>query len=50
MGISDAFNPTAADFTGISGKHINAVKDKKASVGFLHKAPVVALWRVLMHK
>lgn len=24
MGISDAFNPTAADFTGISGQYINS--------------------------
>lgn len=34
MGISDAFNPTAADFTGISGKHINAGQDKKDKCGF----------------
>lgn len=25
MGISDAFNPTAADFTGISGQYINSL-------------------------
>lgn len=26
-GISDAFNPTAADFSGISGKYINSLED-----------------------
>lgn len=38
MGISDAFNPTAADFTGISGQYISSLKHLIRSVDFYYSS------------